>query len=80
MAHSEKEMQGAFGAFRAVSILVLMDGSFRVLCAVHRRYCTTVSILVLMDGSFRVNRQWRSYQKSFVSILVLMDGSFRGKR
>ena len=39
---------------QSVSILVLVDGSFRVIGRLHNFRPATVSILVLVDGSFRV--------------------------
>ncbi|MDK2790497.1 MAG: hypothetical protein PWP15_1004 [Methanothermococcus sp.] len=61
----------------SVSILVLMDVSFRLLSLINTCLLFQVSILVLMDVSFRhiINRICRCCIQ--VSILVLMDVSFR---
>ena len=60
-----------------VSILVLMDVSFRPDGPDEHMTIIEVSILVLMDVSFRQNKKLKRGEKNEVSILVLMDVSFR---
>ncbi len=60
-----------------VSILVLMDLSFRPDCSHCERGGKNVSILVLMDLSFRPDCSHCERGGKNVSILVLMDLSFR---
>ena len=62
-----------------VSILVLMDESFRQLRIVLEIW-GQVSILVLMDESFRLYYYTLIINITNVSILVLMDVSFRQKK
>ena len=63
-----------------VSILVLMEVSFRLTSSNEHETHRSVSILVLMEVSFRQHYTINRLVKSYVSILVLMEVSFRQRQ
>ena len=64
--------------FQPVSILVLMESTFRQHAVkVSQVGCNEVSILVLMESTFRQSGRKEKEHGIKVSILVLMESTFR---